>query len=214
MDLRRRPDRTLRVINAIGAQVIALQEADKRLPPRPAALPHAMIEDDGWQILPFGQPGGSLGWHGNAMLVRPGVRLLHTAHLDLPGLEPRGAIRADLHTPLGPLRVVGAHLGLVRRWRLMQISAIARHLAALRPMPTVLAADLNEWGSVAALDHAARGLRFVPTPRSFPALQPLGRLDRFALSPELRALATGVQLAQPARVASDHLPVWVDLALA
>lgn len=211
MDLRRRPSRSLSVINALGAQIVVLQEADKRLPPRPAALPHDMVQADGWHILPFGQPGGSLGWHGNAMLVRPDITVQATAHLDLPGLEPRGAIRTDLHTPLGPLRVVGTHLGLVRRWRILQIKAIADHLATLPPLPTVVAGDMNEWGSLAPMDHAAHGLEFARTPASYPAPRPLGRLDRFALTPDLHAAATGAHLAQPARVASDHLPVWMDV---
>ena len=47
LDLRRRPDRTLGVINDLKASVVVLQEADKRLPPRPAALPHEMAEADG-----------------------------------------------------------------------------------------------------------------------------------------------------------------------
>lgn len=214
MDLRRRPDRSLSVINALGAQIVVLQEADKRLPPRPAALPHDMIETDGWRILPFGQPGGSLGWHGNAMLVRPGITLLDSAHLDLPGLEPRGAILADLGTPLGPLRVIGTHLGLIRRYRVMQVAAISRHLAGLPPWPTVLAGDLNEWGAITAMDTAAQGLHFVATPPSYPAPRPVARLDRFALTPDLRAQATGTPRAQPVRVASDHLPVWADLTRA
>jgi endonuclease/exonuclease/phosphatase family metal-dependent hydrolase len=211
MDLRRRPDRSLSVIADLGAQVVVLQEADKRLPPRPAALPHEMIEDDGWSILPFGQPGGSLGWHGNAMLVRPGVGLLRTSHLELPGLEPRGAIRADLDTTIGPLRVIGVHLGLIRRFRLLQVAAIARALADLPPMPTLIAGDFNEWGSDRPMDTLLQGQSFVPARPSFPAPRPVAPLDRFAISPELRAEATGVHVAQPARVASDHLPVWMDL---
>ncbi len=212
MDLRRRPDRSLTVIRALEAQIVVLQEADKRLPPRPSALPHEMIEEDGWSILPFGQPGGSLGWHGNAMLVRPGVGLLRTSHIDLPGLEPRGAIRADLDTAIGPLRVIGVHLGLIRRYRLLQIAAIARALQDLPDMPTIIAGDFNEWGSDRPMDALLQGQDFLPARPSFPALRPVAPLDRFAISATLKALDTGVHIAQPARVASDHLPVWVDLS--
>jgi len=52
----------------------------------------------------------------------------------------------------------------------------------------------------------------VTTGPSFPAPRPVARLDRLALSPDLEALATGVHRARPARVASDHLPVWADVA--
>lgn len=214
LDLRRRPDRSLQVIEALQAQVVVLQEADKRLPPRPAALPHDMVEDHGWSIVPFGQPGGSLGWHGNAMLVRPGVDIRKTAHVELPGLEPRGAICAELDTGIGPIRVIGAHLGLVRRYRLLQVAAIVRHLREMPDMPTVLAGDFNEWGSVMPLDTVAQGLRFIHARLSYPAPRPVAALDRIALSDHLRFTRTGVHKAQPARVASDHLPVWADLALA
>jgi len=212
LDLRRRPDRVLNVIADLAAQVVVLQEADKRLAPRMAALPHEMAEAEGWQVVEFGQPGGSLGWHGNAMLLRPGLRVIETQHIELPGLEPRGAVRADLDTDLGPLRVVGLHLGLVRRYRLLQVAAIMRALARLAPCPTVLAGDFNDWRGGAALDAAAKGVGFVTTGPSFPAPRPVARLDRLALSPDLEALATGVYRARPARVASDHLPVWADVA--
>lgn len=212
LDLRRRPDRILNVIADLAAQVVVLQEADKRLAPRMAALPHEMAEAEGWQVVEFGQPGGSLGWHGNAMLLRPSLRVIETQHIELPGLEPRGAVRADLDTDLGRLRVIGLHLGLVRRYRLLQVAAIMRALARLAPCPTVLAGDFNDWRGGAALDAAAKGVGFVSTGPSFPAPRPVARLDRLALSPDLEALATGVHRARPARVASDHLPVWADVA--
>lgn len=212
LDMRRRPDRSLSVIDALGADIVVLQEADKRLPPRPAALPDEMVEAHGWQVLPFGQPGGSLGWHGNAMLMRGQIGLVRTAHVDLPGLEPRGAILADFDTPIGPLRVVGAHLGLLRRYRLMQLGAIARDLRNRPARPTLLAGDLNEWGATSALDAALPGLDFVePATHSFPAPRPVAALDRFALSPGLRAKAHGAYRRRPAAIASDHLPVWIDL---
>ncbi|OUS20947.1 endonuclease [Litorivita pollutaquae] len=211
LDLRRRPERILQVIGHIGAEITVLQEADKRLPPRPAALPHAMVEDEGWRVVDFGEHGASLGWHGNAMLLRDSVQVIETAHVDLPGLEPRGAIRADVQTSIGPLRVIGVHLGLIRRYRVMQIAAVERHLRELPPMPTVLAGDCNEWGSLRALDTMAQSLRFLPSKPSFPALRPVAALDRFGLSDDLTAKDQGVHRVRPAHIASDHLPVWVDL---
>lgn len=215
LDLRRRPSRTLQVINAIGAAIVVLQEADKRLAPRPAALPHDMAVADGWNIVPFGaaaNTGGSLGFHGNAMLIRPEISVAACGHITLPGLEPRGAIFADLDTPIGALRVVGLHLGLIRRFRLLQVAAVVRHLRDLAPRSTILAGDFNEWGSGRAMDTMAQGVDFLPAMASFPAPRPIAALDRFAISDDLRATAQGVHMARPARVASDHLPAWVDLA--
>lgn len=166
-------DRSLQVINSLGADIVVLQEVDKRLPPRPAALPHDLVERDGWKILPFGAPGGSLGWHGNAMLVRADLSVLHTQHLDLPGLEPRGAILAEMKTRLGPLRVVGVHLGLVRRYRLLQIKAVLRHVARRPSMPLILAGDFNEWESCR---HRFCGTRCLvcPDASQLPRPAPLG----------------------------------------
>ena len=208
--MRRRPDRTLSVIASLGADLVVLQEADRRMAPRPAALPHDMAEADGWHILPFGAPGGSLGWHGNAMLAGPGIRLRHTLHLDLPGLEPRGAILAELDSAIGPLRVIGVHLGLVRRYRQLQLATILRHLARAAPMPTVLAGDFNEWRRFGWLEQTVDDLHFLPTPPSFPALRPVARLDRIAHCGQLCATDCGHHAETPAHVASDHLPVWAD----
>lgn len=213
MDMRRRPDRTLQVINALGADLVVLQEVDKRLPPRPAALPHDLIETNGWQALPFGQPGGSLGWHGNAMLMKPGIDILDTSRLDLPGLEPRGAILAELETALGAVRLIGVHLGLLRRFRLLQLMAITRELRRRPEMPTLIAGDFNEWGPKTALDAATPGLDFVDPGHSFPSPRPVAALDSFALSRHLRVIQSQVHRERPAATASDHLPVWAEIAL-
>jgi endonuclease/exonuclease/phosphatase family metal-dependent hydrolase len=216
LDLRRRPERSLAVINALNAEIVVLQEADKRMSPRPSALPHDMLKAAGWRILSFGEdgnsPGDSLGWHGNAMLIRGSVEVIDAQPIDLPGLEPRGAIRADLITAIGPVRIFGKHLGLVKRHRLLQIAAIMRCARDLPTCATILAGDFNDWSRRSdGLDAAMGGLRFIETPPSFPAPRPVARLDRFALSPDLQAIRTGTYVARPARVASDHLPVWADI---
>lgn len=218
MDLRRNPGRTLEVLRDTGADLAVLQEVDKRLPPRPAALPRSMAEAAGWQVLdisPLGPGGPSLGWHGNTMLARPGIAALSLHRIDLPGFEPRGAIRAELTTPIGPLRVIGAHLGLIRRDRLRQITTLAQMLDRLPAAPTLLAGDLNEWGPVSILQHALPQLRFLDTPRTYPAPRPLGPLDRFAISRDLAVhTAPRTHTDQPARIASDHLPLVVTLTSA
>ncbi len=199
------------VIRALRSEVVVLQEADKRLPPRPAALPKDLVEKKGYVPIDFGQPGGSLGFHGNAMLIRPSIEVLRTEGWDLPGLEPRGAICAELRTSLGDIRIIGVHLGLLRRFRLLQLSAVSRAVRRLPEMPTVIAGDFNEWGSKAALDAATPGFGFVATGNSFPAPRPVAALDGFALTKHLTAADHGVLTRLPAHVASDHLPIWIDL---
>lgn len=214
LDLRRQPRRILKVVEALGADIAVLQEADRRYPPRPAALPHFVLDEAGWSIVDLGGA-GSLGWHGNAVIWR-GAGIIETArdHIALPGLEPRGAVRVEFATPLGPLRVIGAHLGLVASYRQQQVRQICRVMAALPEMPTVWAGDFNDWSRQNRLERWAPGMRFLPGLPSYPAPSPIGALDRIALSPGLRAAGHGVYDARPAHLASDHLPVWVDLAWA
>ncbi|WP_010140835.1 endonuclease/exonuclease/phosphatase family protein [Oceanicola sp. S124] len=212
LDLRRNPRRSLEVLEATGAVIAVLQEADKRLAPRPAALPHDMIQAEGWQIAPFGK-GPSLGWHGNALLLRPGIEVQHHVRLDLPGLEPRGAILAELASPIGPLRVIGVHLGLVARWRRLQCAALRRAVEPLAKMPTLIAGDFNAWGPARDLDAELGFLDLLPGVPSFPAARPVAPLDRMGITRDLRATPLRALSAQPARIASDHLPVCLDLSL-
>jgi endonuclease/exonuclease/phosphatase family metal-dependent hydrolase len=49
----------------------------------------------------------SLGWHGNAMLIRRGLETAGTEHIELPILEPRGAVLVRM----SGLTIVRTHLG-------------------------------------------------------------------------------------------------------
>ncbi len=216
MDLRRKPRRILNVLDGLGAGLVVLQEADKRLPPRPAALSHFVLDEAGWQVAGLGGA-GSLGWHGNAVIWRnPELSLRQMGHIVLPGLEPRGAVWVEFDSQIGPLRVVGAHLGLLARSRRQQVQHLMQELSQLASMATVVAGDFNDWSKGRALERWAPGLQFVPPLPSFPAPRPLGALDRIAL--DQTALTQGLTVAQhgvydarPAQIASDHLPVWMDL---
>lgn len=146
-DRRRRPERILEVLGEIGADVVLLQEADRRFGARQSAIPfHLLAEHTRYRPVPFEIRNGSIGWHGNAVLVAPHVEIVRHEPMHLPTLEPRGAVMADLRVGEAPLRVVGMHLDLSGLWRRKQARAI---LAALHGqparMPTLLAGDLNEW---------------------------------------------------------------------
>lgn len=213
MDLIRRPDRILRVLDGIGASIVVLQEADKRLAPRPAALPHFALQEAGWQIVDLGGA-GSLGWHGNAMIWRDtDIEMLAKGQISLPGLEPRGAVWVEFETPLGPLRIFGMHLGLLAYYRRQQLLHLTEKAGEMTDMASVWAGDFNEWSKLPVLDQCAPDMKFLPSKPSFPAPRPMGSLDRFALNDRLRAVSYGVFAQSPASMASDHLPIWADIAL-
>ena len=209
LDQRRRPERTLQVINSLGADIIVLQEADKRLGGRPPALPRKMIEvETDLTLVELSSNGTSLGWHGNAVLMREPSRLTGFKRLDLPGLEPRGAVAIDLDVGIS---VVGAHLGLRRRDRQDQLSALNR--ATLDRQHTVIAGDFNEWSKHRGLEPLADRFSTHAPGHSFHARRPIAALDRFALSHGLSQVNAGVEQGAQAKRASDHLPIWLDVVV-
>jgi endonuclease/exonuclease/phosphatase family metal-dependent hydrolase len=212
-DGRRAPGRVLDVVNALGADLVALQETDRRFGERPATLSREMIESHS-DFVPVeaSVAGPSLGWHGNAVLLRRGILPSRIERLTLPGLEPRGALVVEASTPTGPVRMVAVHLGLRRRDRVLQLGAIRRHIAAASPMPTTILGDFNEWSLNRGLEVLDEYSVLAPG-RSFHTLHPLGHLDRIALSSAVLMRDAGVHDTAIARRASDHLPVWADVAL-
>src|SRR5918997_441941 len=124
-DRRRRPERTIEVLNELDADVVALQEADRRFGSRLSALPLDMIEEHSdLKPVPVEGRAGSLGWHGNAILVRKSAEILTSARLHLPSLEPRGAVLAEVRVNGSAVRVIGMHLDLSGLWRRRQAKPI------------------------------------------------------------------------------------------
>jgi endonuclease/exonuclease/phosphatase family metal-dependent hydrolase len=211
------PHRSVAVIAELGADIIALQEADRRFGKRTGLLDPKLLEKHAGLVpLPISDLQDGLGWHGNAILARPGTRA-RLRRLALPGAEPRGAVVADLDLRHGPLRVVAAHFGLLPRCRRRQSTAILAALAEAEPMPTVLCGDLNEWkpGERSSL-HGLSEL-FGPVtagPPSFPARLPMLPLDRILAWPKPLVSDVEVHDSTLARIASDHLPLTARLHLA
>src|SRR3569833_4067987 len=127
LDGRRDPHRVLKVLQETDADIVALQEADKRMGGRGATVPHELIDTHGlYKPVHLGVrhkrmfekarkhtdrllklDTRNIGWHGNAILVKPHIGVLDCAALELPTLEPRGAVIAELLVDEQPLRVVG-----------------------------------------------------------------------------------------------------------
>lgn len=215
-DRLRRPGRILDVLEEIGADIIALQEADRRFGIRAAALPIKLIAERGhYTPVPFDTRPDSIGWHGNAILVRPEITIVHHEVIKIPSLEPRGAVVTDLAVGKKQLRIVAMHLDLSGLWRRRQAQAILTHMELMNTkFPTILMGDLNEWslhgGCIKdfSIDH-----RIAHTPPSFHARRPIGRLDRIMVSRGINIAASGTHTSEKARKASDHLPIWARLSL-
>ena len=213
-DWRRKPDRVLGVIRELGVDVIALQEVDRRFGTRATSLSLAVIgRETDHRPLAFDHRPGSLGWHGNTLLVHTRIRVVEQRALELPGLEPRGAAMAVLENEGRRVRVIGTHLGLLRNWRRRQAQALLEQLATMPPMPTIVMGDLNEWGARGCIAEFARTLRVVESGDSYHSERPFVAFDRIMVTPDWRVEGSGVHHSPRAMLASDHLPVWARLEL-
>ncbi|GAA4763930.1 endonuclease/exonuclease/phosphatase family protein [Stakelama sediminis] len=215
-DRRRNPERTLHVLCEVDADVIALQEADRRLGRRASVIsPHLLEEHTPWKPVPVTMRAASMGWHGNVLLVRKDAQIVDCEPIHLPTLEPRGAVAADVRINGTMIRVVGMHLDLSGLWRRRQAHAILAHIdAAATPLPTVMMGDLNEWSRRSGcLRDFARDFTLADCGASFHARRPVGRLDRIMASRDLTIVDAGVHDSAAARTASDHLPIWAKVKL-
>jgi endonuclease/exonuclease/phosphatase family metal-dependent hydrolase len=216
LDRKRDPERIMAVLHEMDADVIALQEADRRFGRRASVLPRHLLEFPGhYRAVPLSRRPDSLGWHGNALLIRRGIEVAEADVVPLPTLEPRGAVRADLLCDGQRLRVVGMHLDLSGLRRRQQLRAVLAHLAACAvPCPTVLMGDFNEWAiRGGALRELGAPWQVLNPGRSFPSRRPVAQLDRIVISPEWQAEHTGVHHSQLAAIGSDHLPVFARLTM-
>lgn len=205
------PERNLRVIAALRPDVIALQEVDFRMGTRPEALPRALIEATTGMVPAdfLGTGENSLGWHGQTILMRPELmKHAQVRRLPLPGIEPRGAIALRLPG----LTVIAVHLGLARSSRRRQLARLVAQAGRIGHERLILTGDFNEWHDNRGLE-ALEPMHVIAPGPSWPALFPRLRYDRIAVSRGIEVLDCGVWNCAVARQASDHLPIWADLAL-
>ncbi len=244
LDGRRNPARVLQVLEEIGADVVALQEADKRVGTRGAAVPHQLIDDHGhYRAIDFNVthrklldrlPDGfidripdhplvaplkrldfrNLGWHGNAILVKADVEVTDFEAIELPNIEPRGAVMAELRVRGVDFRVIGMHLDISGLRRRRQVLKILDHIEQRHQvMPTIVMGDTNEWRpSPRTLSDFDERFEVAQCGPSFHSRRPVAALDRIIVDRRFAILEAGVHSSAAALRASDHLPIWAKIA--
>lgn len=215
-----RPERIARVIAEIGPDLIALQEAQHYLRPSREMLDAEWLEREaGLRPLHVTHRPGEQGWRSNIVLLRPDARILRPpVGLRIGGMEPRGAILAELDLGWGPFRLLATHLSLGASRRRRQAEALLAAMAsgAGERLPTLLMGDFNEWRpGASALGLLEPVFGVPPRAPTFPAFHPFLSLDRIMGHPA--GLVPGVEVHDTplARMASDHLPLKarIDAAL-
>ncbi len=214
-DARRDPERILKIVADLDVDLVALQEADYRFKGRKAIFdPEAIRVATGLAVVPMMHGHSGLGWHGNFLLAAPRLLVADAGPIHLPGLEPRGAVRADFVVDGWPLRLVAAHLGLIGIHRRRQADALVAAAEPENGHATIVMGDFNGWGRARySLEPLERTMQEAPCGRSFPSNRPLARLDRIYFGGPLALVDCGVVRSPETRIASDHLPAVAEFTL-
>ncbi len=215
-DRRRKPERIIDILNEIDADIVALQEADRRFGDRRSSLPFDLLKKHSAYIpVHFETKALSIGHHGNAILIKNTHMEISNKVISIPTIEPRGAVCADIAIQGKGYRVIGMHLDLSGIRRRQQVRAILheKRIAPLQ-LPSILMGDLNDWS------HHGRCFRefdnthhVLATGPSFHSRRPIARLDRIIVSHDFIVHDCGVLNTAETQRASDHLPVWAILSL-
>lgn len=164
--------------------------------------------------------------YGDAILTALPERLIRAGPLPfykgVPGLEPRGAVWIAVTLSDGrELQVINTHLGLVPKEQRLQAAALVNDWIADEAFtaPAVLLGDFNAGPMSAtyrilnaAMKDAQAGRKAVPI-STFPSNFPFMRIDHVFISGGITVTRVESPFDPLTRVASDHLPLIVELTL-
>lgn len=228
MDGKLSPARIARVIEQCDADVIALQELDVRRK-RSGEIDQAHVIAKLVEMDHHFHPVIRLAEEqfGDAVLSHLPMNLVRCGALprlnDPPALEPRGAIWVELLLNGHPIQLINTHLGLKPPERLMQIEELLGPNWLAHPdceRPLILCGDLNanpfskSYRLLASkLRDAQCGLNGHRPRATFFSNAPFNRIDHVFVSPGVQVQKIEVLRNNLTRVASDHLPLVVTLAI-
>lgn len=157
----------------------------------------------------------------NAVLVRPPWRIVEHSTVALShrrGTLPRGMVTAVVGRSGYRLTAGAVHLGLSDPERVEHARELTDLLPSLR-QPVVVGGDLNEPPEGAAASWIGERLwdAFAEAGQgageTYPASMPTARIDYLFVSQGVRLERAWVKRDPEVELASDHLPVFADVAL-
>jgi endonuclease/exonuclease/phosphatase family metal-dependent hydrolase len=224
IDRRIRPDRIVKVIRQLDADVIAIQEILNVNSDEPELGQARYLAENlvGYQWC-FGENrilrGGP---YGNMTLSRHPIRFCHNYDVTWKKRERRGCLRTDISAGPVPVHVFNVHLGtgfLERRQQARRLlSADILHHEELRG-PKIVAGDFNEWTRGLAsrlMGSAFQDIdlrKFLRYRRTYPGVVPFLHLDHIYFDNRLHLQKFHLHRSREALIASDHLPIVADFSI-
>lgn len=228
IDSKIRPERIARVINHFDPDIVAVQEVDCHRP-RSGGHDQAQLIADHLRMSHVFQTmlGENDERYGIAIFSKYPLEIVKAGLLTeaVPSRyrEARGAIWVKLKQHGGgDIHFINTHLGLGKQERFQQLRALigTEWLGAIPDdEPVVLCGDFNS-GPRSKIFRMLTGLRdaqlqvagFRPKP-TFSSVNPLLRLDHVFVSKHFSVKSIEVPRTPTAVVASDHLPLCVEISL-
>ncbi|MDG4475059.1 endonuclease/exonuclease/phosphatase family protein [Thiovibrio frasassiensis] len=232
VDRRFRPERIAAVLAHYDADIVLLQEVDVGVPrSRELNLARELAESCNY---PYSAVGLNVqlrkGMYGNATLSRYPIVRERNIDLTLDGRKARGCLFTELELPVDAsspvlLPVFNLHLGLSFKERPQQVGRLVRtpeFTALAQGDRCVVAGDFNDWwtriaplftealGFACATNH---GVGYQNAMLTYPSFSPSTGLDKVFCRGPITVLGGRRCRLRVSKVASDHLPVIVDLQL-
>jgi len=219
-------ERIAEVIRHYDADVVALQEVMWYEPWRRKRSHYQQLFE--LLDLPYAALGLNcrrhFGIYGNATFSRLPFTGDRNVDLTVPLQRSRSALHTVVRVDEGlpDLHVLNLHLGLARFERKIQMERLVGELDSEvgREAPAIVLGDTNDWRD-RLFPGVLRGAEFTrhaprkrgPTHGTFPSWYPVADLDKVFVRGALRLVRAFPSRLAIARVASDHLPVFVELEL-
>jgi endonuclease/exonuclease/phosphatase family metal-dependent hydrolase len=223
LDGRVRIDRILRVLREIDADIVALQEVVNRPDRSPQDLQaNYLAEQLGCAYTVGDARERRRTAFSNVTLSRWPIERSQHIDLSVAGRRPRGALRTDIRVGRQLLHVFNVHLGTAARERRTQARLIDERLLKAIDVSgqRIVMGDFNDWrhGLVTRTlfreFHLTDLADHLPRVRGYPAVLPLLHLDHVYLDNRLTIEKARFHRNRRSLLASDHLPLVVELAFA
>jgi endonuclease/exonuclease/phosphatase family metal-dependent hydrolase len=220
LDRRTDPARIAKVIQSINADVIAMQEVVGAGPAGTVdqAQEIGAIVGMGWLMAPARELRGHL--FGNVVMSRYPMTSHAQCNLSWRACEHRNAQRVDIDVDGRVVHLFNVHLGTALMERRYQAGRLVGYVHDKRITgPKVVVGDFNEWTKGLAttlLSQKLKALDLYPhlkRRKTYPGLFPFLHLDHIYYEGELEVRKVELVRTRLSLMASDHLPLVVELRI-
>jgi len=232
VDRRFRPERIIKVLNHYQADIVLLQEVDVGVP-RSRKLDLAKVLADAVDY-PYYAIGLNVkvkqGYYGNATLSRFPINGESNIDLTIDRRKKRGCLYTSLSLPgvgseTREMAVFNLHLGLSVQERIRQLGKLVcspQYKGLVATQPCLVAGDFNDWRTLLApvlidilgfVCATNRKTGHEAPLETYPSFSPTGGLDKVFCRGGLGVVNGRRCRLGVSKLASDHLPVIVDLQL-